>query len=165
MAKKKPQTVSKRMQIRAEQRRKKRLTQIAVAAVVLMILAGTVWVLLTPDPTKIEVVEEPTSQEPLPVEISVDEAYEMYQAGDFLLDVRTQEEWDEFHIPGTTLITLDELENRVDEVPRDQNVVVVCRSGNRSQVGRDILRTAGFTQVTSMGGGVNDWRESGYPTE
>ena len=42
-------------------------------------------------------------------EISVDQAYEKYQAGTFLLDVRTQEEWDEYHAPNTTLIPLDEL--------------------------------------------------------
>jgi rhodanese-related sulfurtransferase len=40
--------------------------------------------------------------------------------------------------------------------------VVVCRSGNRSQAGRDILLQAGFN-VTSMSGGLNEWRASGYP--
>jgi len=42
---------------------------------------------------------------------------------------------------------------------------VVCRSGNRSQEGRDILLEAGFEDVTSMAGGVLDWREAGYPVE
>ena len=51
------------------------------------------------------------------------------------------------------------------EVPRDREIVVVCRSGNRSQQGRDILLNAGYTQVTSMQGGLNEWRASGYPVE
>lgn len=161
MAKKKGTPISKRMQRRAEQRRKKRLTQIVIAVIAIVIVAGGVWAVLgdnNPATTGVQ-------QEELALNISVDEAYEMYQTGDYLLDVRTQEEWDEFHIPGTTLIPLDELENRVNEVPGDQNVVVVCRSGNRSQVGRDILLEAGSTQVTSMDGGVNEWRDKGYPTE
>ena len=63
----------------------------------------------------------------------------------------------------TTLIPLDQLASRVNEVPRDQEIVVVCRSGNRSQQGRDILLQAGFEQVTSMQGGLNEWRATGYP--
>jgi rhodanese-related sulfurtransferase len=98
-----------------------------------------------------------------PAEISVDEAYALYQSGVFVLDVRTPEEWVDYHAPNTTLIPLDELEARVNEVPRDQEIVVVCRSGNRSQAGRDILLQAGFEQVSSMTGGLNAWRDQGYP--
>ncbi|NJC97513.1 MAG: rhodanese-like domain-containing protein, partial [Anaerolineae bacterium] len=97
--------------------------------------------------------------------ISVDEAWSMYQNGAYVLDVRTVEEWNEFHAPNTTLIPLDELASRVDEVPRDREIVVVCRSGNRSQQGRDILLNAGFEKVTSMTGGLNEWRARGYPIE
>lgn len=97
--------------------------------------------------------------------ITVNEAYNLYQNGAFVLDVRTLEEWNEFHAPNTTLIPLDQLASRLNEVPRDRQIVVVCRSGNRSQQGRDILLNAGFTQVTSMSGGLNEWRASGFPIE
>jgi rhodanese-related sulfurtransferase len=100
-----------------------------------------------------------------PAEITVQQAYEKYNDGVFLLDVRTQEEWDTIHIPNTTLIPLDQLSSRVAELPADQEIVVVCRSGNRSQQGRDILKAAGFENVTSMTGGVNQWSTAGYPTE
>lgn len=96
-------------------------------------------------------------------DISVDDAYSMYQNGAFVLDVRTVEEWNEYHAPNTTLIPLDELASRVTELPRDKDIVVVCRSGNRSQQGRDILLSAGFERVTSMTGGLNEWRAKGYP--
>ncbi len=99
----------------------------------------------------------------LPAEISVAQAYEKREAGAFILDVREPSEWNEFHVPGATLIPLGQLADRVNEVPRDQEVVVVCRSGNRSQQGRDILQQAGFTQVTSMAGGVREWQAAGYP--
>jgi len=102
----------------------------------------------------------------LPADITVTQAHEKYgQEGVFFLDVREQEEWDAYHIPETILIPLGQLAQRANEVPQDQEIVVVCRSGNRSQEGRDILKAAGFENVTSMSGGVNEWRSAGYPTE
>jgi rhodanese-related sulfurtransferase len=98
----------------------------------------------------------------LPASVSVDEAYQMYQDGTFVLDVRTPEEWTEFHAPNTTLIPLEELASRVNELPKDKPIVVVCRSGNRSQTGRDILLQAGYN-ATSMNGGLNAWKDSGHP--
>ena len=106
----------------------------------------------------------PAASGEFPREISVGEAYQRYEAGVFVLDVRQPEEWIDYHIPGTTLIPLGDLEGRMDELPRDQEIVVVCRSGNRSGVGRDALIKAGFTDVTSMAGGLVQWRAAGYPT-
>jgi len=100
----------------------------------------------------------------LPAEINTGLGYQKVQEGAFLLDVRTPEEWVEYHVDGATLIPLDELEARVDEVPFDREVVVMCNSGNRSVVGRDILLAAGHTQVTSMAGGIQGWMAAGYPT-
>jgi rhodanese-related sulfurtransferase len=100
----------------------------------------------------------------LPAEVSVDEALALRESGAFVLDVRQPDEWNAVHIPGATLIPLGELSSRLDEVPRDRQVVVVCRSGNRSAQGRDILLGAGFPSVTSMAGGMNQWAAAGYPT-
>lgn len=101
----------------------------------------------------------------LPREISVEKAHQMYQDGVFFLDVRTQEEWEDYHIPNTTLVPLDELGSRLGELPENEEIVVVCRSGNRSQSGRDILLNNGFELATSMSGGLTDWRAKGYPVE
>ena len=100
----------------------------------------------------------------LPAEINTELAYQKYEEGAFLLDVRTPEEWVTYHVPGATLIPLDELEARVSEVPTDQEVIVICNSGNRSQVGRDILLQAGHTSVTSIAGGIIGWDTAGHPT-
>jgi rhodanese-related sulfurtransferase len=100
----------------------------------------------------------------LPAEISVAEAAAKRDAGAFILDVRQPDEWNTVHIPGATLIPLDQLEARMNEVPKDKEVVVVCRSGNRSKQGRDILMNAGFAQVTSMASGLNQWSAAGLPT-
>jgi rhodanese-related sulfurtransferase len=100
----------------------------------------------------------------LAAEISVAQAAAKRNTGAFILDVRQPDEWAEYHVPGSTLIPLGELEARVKEVPRDKEVVVVCRSGNRSQSGRDILLKAGFNRVTSMAGGLKEWQAAGLAT-
>jgi rhodanese-related sulfurtransferase len=99
----------------------------------------------------------------MPSEISVTEASQKRDIGAFILDVRELSEWTAFHIPGATLIPLGELPNRLNEVPKDRPVVVVCRTGNRSATGRDILKNAGLTNVTSMAGGVTQWQSQGLP--
>ena len=97
-------------------------------------------------------------------DISVEEAYQMYQQGTLVVDVRTQQEWDEYHIPNTTLIPLDELPNRLNELPKDKEIVVICHSGNRSKQGRDILRNAGYN-AASTNGGLLAWIDKGYPLD
>jgi rhodanese-related sulfurtransferase len=98
-------------------------------------------------------------------EISIEEAAARREAGAFMLDVRSPEEWNELHIPGATLIPLDELETRVSEIPKNQEVIVYCRSGNRSKTGAEILAKDGYTPVSSMAGGIKQWQAAGYPTE
>lgn len=111
-------------------------------------------------PAPVEGLQENTWKE-----ISVSEAATRYAAGTFMLDVRQPEEWEEIHIPGATLIPLGELPQRLGELPKDQEIVVYCRSGNRSQSGAEILAKNGFSEVTSMAGGIIDWSTAGYPTE
>ncbi len=100
----------------------------------------------------------------LSAEVNAEAGYQMVQEGAFMLDVRTQEEWDEYHSPNATLIPLDQLQTRLSEVPKDKEILVVCRSGNRSQQGRDILLAAGYN-ATSMTGGMKDWYAKGYLIE
>lgn len=95
--------------------------------------------------------------------VSVEEAHARRAAGAFILDVRTPEEWQEHHIEGATLIPLDTLAAAVSELPTDRPIVVVCRSGNRSATGRDILLAAGFEDVVSMDGGMREWISAGLP--
>lgn len=100
----------------------------------------------------------------LPKEVSTADALALREGGALVLDVREPDEWAAGHIPDATLIPLGELQARLGELPTDRNIVVVCRSGNRSAEGRDILLGAGFPAVTSMAGGMTDWTAAGYPT-
>ena len=99
------------------------------------------------------------------VEISPAQAYAKYLQGAFFLDVRSQEEWNQFHIAGSTLIPLDNLQNRLNELLKDQDIVVVCLSGHRSQSGVTILQQAGFTRVSCLSGGLQAWMDANYPIE
>jgi rhodanese-related sulfurtransferase len=98
-------------------------------------------------------------------EISVTKAYEEYQQGVYILDVRTQAEWDQAHIANSTLIPLDQLQNRLTELPRDRDIVVVCQTGKRSQTGKNLLQDAGYTRAVCMTGGLTAWKAAGYPLE
>ena len=101
----------------------------------------------------------------LPAEVSIADAASMRDAGAFILDVREPDEWSQGHIPGATLIPLGELAGRAGALPRDRSIVVICRSGNRSAQGRDVLLGAGFPSVTSVSGGMTDWLAAGLPVE
>lgn len=100
----------------------------------------------------------------VPREVSVAQAAELREAGAFVLDVREPSEWEQAHVPDSTLIPLGQLSSRMSEVPTDQQVVIICRSGNRSAQARDLLLNAGFTNVTSIAGGIIDWQAQGQPT-
>lgn len=104
--------------------------------------------------------EKPTT---LPTTISVSDAAERFAAGAYLLDVREQSEWNEGHISGAVLIPLAQLPARLSEIPADRDVLIICRSGNRSAQARDQLRAAGFPNTTSIDGGMNAWIAAGLP--
>jgi rhodanese-related sulfurtransferase len=123
---------------------------------------GSTGVPSSPSPDAGAATIEPGS---MAAEVSVAEAAALRDAGAFMLDVREPDEWAAGHIPGATLIPLGTLESRLNELPTDRDIVVVCRSGNRSAQGRDVLRANGLDRSTSMAGGMNDWVSAGRPTE
>ena len=100
-----------------------------------------------------------------PKVINVQEAAERRGKGAFILDVREQNEWKMAHIPKSVLIPLSQLKNRVNELPKDQDIVVVCQSGGRSRIALDFIRMKGFLKSSSMQGGIQLWQQAGYPLE
>jgi sulfur-carrier protein adenylyltransferase/sulfurtransferase len=77
----------------------------------------------------------------------------------FLLDVRERWEWEVSNLGahGARLIPVDEVERRLEEVPRDREVVVYCRTGARSDRVARALREAGFSRVRNLVGGMKAW--------
>jgi len=102
----------------------------------------------------------------VPDVISVQAAHDLYLSNSaYFLDVRERSEWDQIHIPTTVLLPLSQVAALVDKFPKDKPIIVVSGSDNRSQQGRDILKHSGFTNVTSMAGGIVFWQTQGYPVE
>lgn len=79
----------------------------------------------------------------------------------FVIDVREQHEYDAGHIPGITLIPMGTIPDRLAEIPTDKEVIVTCRSGNRSGQVTQFLRDQGFTNVHNMDGGILAWEAAG----
>ncbi len=91
----------------------------------------------------------------------------MLETGYDLIDVRYSEEFDEHHIPGSNLIPLYELRNRMEELDKDKKYIVYCHGGARSAVATLILTQNQF-EVVSLEGGIRDWpfdTDSVYPPE
>jgi len=140
------------------------IAALVVAAVLFIkIRSGTYTLGLHPTRTPVAMTATPMSKSH-PSEVSPAEASQMQASGALILDVREQDEWDAGHVEGATLIPLGELANRLSELPKDRQIIVMCKSGNRSAKGRDLLLANGFIQVTSMAGGITAWIEAGLPT-
>lgn len=92
--------------------------------------------------------------------ISAEDAKKRMDSGDdiIILDVRTQAEYDESHIPGAILIPNETIGNeKPEQLPdTDQEILVYCRSGNRSAQAAKKLVEAGYTQIYDFGG-IMDW--------
>ena len=80
------------------------------------------------------------------------------ETGYIILDVRTQEEYDQGHIPGAIVISHEEIADRAEEVltDKDQLILVYCRSGRRSKLAAQILAELGYTNIKEFGG-ILDW--------
>lgn len=110
-------------------------------------------------------IEEPNAAS-LPDTVDVATVYSVQDSPDiFLLDVREPDEYAAGHIPGVTLIPMGEVASRMSELPTDTEIIVTCRTGNRSSQVADFLREQGFTNVHNMEGGLVAWQEAGYTVE
>ena len=100
--------------------------------------------------------------------ISVGDLKTRLDAGEQLLvlDVRTPAEYtQDGHIAGSTLLPLQELPQRIDELEKDQPIACFCRSGNRSRTACAQLAQAGFTNLVNVDGGIVAWKAASYPVE
>lgn len=98
-------------------------------------------------------------------DITPQEGQTRVQQGALLVDVREQNEYDELRAEGATLLPLSELESRFSELPKDRELVMICRSGARSARAGEYLKENGYDRVVNLGGGTLAWAEAGLPTE
>ena len=80
-----------------------------------------------------------------------------------IVDVREAFEYEIARIEGSKLISLGELPSRFGELPADEEIILVCKSGTRSAHAAELLRTAGFTHAYSLEGGIDAWADEVDP--
>ena len=94
------------------------------------------------------------------VNITAEEAKQIMdtEEGYIILDARTQEEYDEGHIPAAIVISHEEITEKAEEMLTDKNqlILVYCRSGRRSKIAAEALVELGYTNIKEFGG-IIDW--------
>ena len=86
-----------------------------------------------------------------------------------LLDVRTPEEYETVHLENALLLPVQELLQQslnqigLGENMKDREIILYCRSGARSKTAYDIMKSLGYTNIKSVGGGMIHWEEDNYP--
>jgi len=102
-------------------------------------------------------------------EISPYNAYEeIIQDKIKVLDVREQSEYNENHIEGTLLLSVNNItQESLDKLglKKDDEIIIYCRSGSRSARAYELMHNLGYTNIKSMAGGIVHWMEEGFPTE
>lgn len=99
-------------------------------------------------------------------DVTVEEAKSLVESNVSLIivDVRTREEYDSGHIEGAILIPVSELESRINELSKEEELLIYCRTGNRSSNSVNILKANGYTKIFHMNDGIIVWIQAGYPT-
>lgn len=96
------------------------------------------------------------------MDINVNELNERLLKGDkpVMIDVREPHEWDMQHLDGVIKISLGSLPSSLEDLAqyKDQEVVMICRSGGRSGQATNYLRSAGFANVRNLMGGMLAWK-------
>lgn len=100
-------------------------------------------------------------------DLPVAEVHRLWSAGELaIVDCREQREHDASRIPGVPLLPMSELLARIDELPDDRPLAIICRSGSRSaQVADYLTATGDHGEVANVEGGIIAWAAEGLPYE
>ena len=101
------------------------------------------------------------------IELTVQEAHRRWSAGELaIIDCREEPEHEATRVDGVPLVPMSELLARLDELPADRPLAVLCRSGARSAQVADYLTAAGgHGEVANVEGGIIAWAAEGLPYE
>lgn len=112
--------------------------------------------------------QEPQGAQETPIpQVDAEELWQSLDGGagsvPLLVDVRPAKEYEREHIPGSRLLPLPVLEERCEELPHGQLIVLICRGGALSQTACELLVRRGFAQVSNLRGGILSWKRAGLP--
>jgi len=128
-------------------------TLLAIGAIIIA-ASGAIWYLQTPRQAEGDYGD-----------VTVEQAMALIRETPSLviLDVRTPEEYWEGYLERAINIPVDELVDRLDELSKDDQLLVYCRTGNRSRRAVNALLENGFTRIYHMTDGIEGWKRAGYP--
>jgi rhodanese-related sulfurtransferase len=99
-------------------------------------------------------------------EIGPKAAAESMAAGAVMIDIREADEWEEVRIPGAQFQPLSEINDWFEDLPQDRQVILQCRSGNRSAMATAaLIRQVRMDNVVNLAGGIIAWHQAGYPID
>jgi rhodanese-related sulfurtransferase len=100
-------------------------------------------------------------------EVASADAMAMLEKGALLVDVREAREISgrSFDVADVMEMPLSDFGKRYQEIPRDRNVILACRSGNRSMMAARFLAENGFSRVFNLEDGIFSWERAGLPTK
>lgn len=98
--------------------------------------------------------------------VTVDEAAAMVEEGALLIDIREMKEWQMLRIPGAEFKPMSEIQDWYEDLPRDVDIILQCRSGRRSgQATQALINQAGFDRVFNLTGGIIAWHSANLPVD
>jgi len=97
--------------------------------------------------------------------IDVNEAKQMMGDGAAVIDVREPNEYDGGHVPGASLIPVNSVYARREELPKEQDLIFVCAVGQRSALACEMAAAAGLTRLFNLEGGTDAWVASGQTVD
>lgn len=97
--------------------------------------------------------------------ITVDEAKQMLNDGAAVIDVREPHEYSAGHVPNASLIPVNSVYARREELPKDQDLIFVCAVGQRSALACEMAAASGLTRLFNLEGGTEAWINAGQPVD
>lgn len=92
--------------------------------------------------------------------VSAEEARELFRGGAQLIDVRENSEWNAGHAPQALHVPASQVSAKSNRLKKDKDIIVVCRSGNRSRGVTSQLRSLGY-EAFNLSGGMRAWQNAG----
>lgn len=101
--------------------------------------------------------------------ITVQNLHEKLKSGEikseFLIDVRTENEFKMERIFGAKNISLNQIQSKIEELKKLEKIYIYCATGNRSQIACHLLNSAGIENCYNVEGGIEEWKWNNFETE
>ena len=100
-------------------------------------------------------------------EVSPNEAAQLEKKGSLFVDVREPNEIKDmaYAVKHIQCVPLSQLNKRFNEIPKNKELIMVCRSGRRSMKAAQFLSDQGYNLIKNLDGGIMNWSSNGFPTK